>query len=182
MCHPAAAAIIAAVSATTTFVGQRRQANLQARHQRWATKAEHQRALQEQTSMRMAEAQQQEAINQQLGEVSRKSKEALSRARTSAGESGVSGVSVEALMDDYLSQYGEFTSRSLRQQELLGIESGLALEDAGFRSQANLININRPIPKPDFLTGTLSAAQAAASGYRTGMEIETYRKGKEGAG
>ena len=176
MCNPAALAIIAAASAVSTFAGQRRQANLQARHQRWATKAEQQRALMAQSTLRRQQAQQEEASNREMAEVSIKSREAMSRARTSAGEAGVAGQSVANLMDDYMRQEADYRALAFRQQELIGEETGLALSDAGFQSQANLININRPINKPDFLTGALGAAQSAASGYRTGMEIETYRK------
>ena len=179
MCSPLA--VIAGVSAFATLVGQRKQAFQQEKHQYWATKAERQRALFAQSALRRQQAQREEATNRELAEVSIKSREALSRARTSAGEAGVAGQSVANLMDDYMRQESDYRALAFRQQELIGEETGLALSDAGFQSQANLININRPIPRPDFLTGVLGAAQSAASGYRTGMEIETYRKGKEGA-
>jgi hypothetical protein len=78
-------------------------------------------------------------------------------------------------MDDYMRQEANYRTALLRQQEFQNINTGLALSDAGFRSQSNLIGINRPINRPSFLTAGLSAASGAASGYRTGLDIKAAR-------
>lgn len=173
MCELATAmAVIGAGSSLAQYQGQRQQARQQANYQAQASVAERARFLQEQTSIRMREAQQQEATNKELGEIAMKSREAVSRARTSAGEAGVAGASVDALMDDYMRQEANYRTTLLRQQEFQNINTGLAMSDAGFRSQNNLIGINRPINRPSFLTAALGAASGAASGYRTGLEIK----------
>lgn len=167
------ASTVAGVAAPlASYAGQRQMANQQARYQAQASAAERARFLQEQTSLRMRQSQQQEATNKELGDIALKSREAISRARTSAGEAGVAGASVDALMDDYMRQEANYRTALLRQQEFQNINTGLALSDAGFRSQNNLIGINRPINRPSFLTAGLSAASGAASGYRTGLEIK----------
>ncbi len=176
MCNPAALAVVGGLQAGVQFAGQRQQARQQQRYQAQAAEAERQRFIQEQSALRMRQAQEQEAMNKELGDIAIKSREALSRAGVSAGEAGVSGASVDALLDDYTRQEADYRVALTRQQELQNVNTGLALTDAGYRTRMNQIGINRPINRPSFLTAGLSAAQSAAqsavSGYRTGMEIK----------
>ena len=159
-------------SSAMQFAGQRQQAKAQAQYQKQAQAAERQRFLQEQTSMRMRQAQEQEAVGRELEQVSRKSQAALARARVSAGEAGVAGASVQALMDDYMRQEAGYRSALLRQQELGALGTGLGLEQAGFATQQRQIGINQPINRPNPLAAGLSALQGGLSGYRTGLEIK----------
>jgi len=179
------AASLAIVSATTvagiaspivSAVGQRQQAKAQAKSQAQAAAAERQRFQQEQTSMRMRQAQEQEAVGRELEQVSKKSQAALARARVSAGEAGVAGASVQALMDDYMRQEGGYRAALLRQQELGGIATGMGLEQAGFATQQRQIGINQPIDRPSFLTAGLGALQGGLSGARTGLDISSRMK------
>ena len=180
MCHPAAipiaTAVIGGLSSGAQFVGQRQQAKAQQRYQAQAAAAERQRFQQEQTSMRMRQAQEQEAVGRELEQVSKKSQAALARARVSAGEAGVAGASVQALMDDYMRQEGGYRAALLRQQELGGISTGMGLEQAGFATQQRQIGINQPIDRPSFLTAGLGALQGGLSGYRTGLDISSRMK------
>ena len=173
MCEPIAiaTAVVGAASSAAQYQGQRQQAKQQARYQQQAAEAERQRALQEQSSIRMRQAQEQEATNRELGDVASKARQAMSRATTSAGESGVAGASVDALIDDFTRQEAEYRMGVGRQQEMRDVQTGLALTDAGYRSQNRLIDINRPINKPSFLSGALSTVQGGVSGYRTGLEL-----------
>ena len=173
MCNPAALAIVGGLQAGVQFAGARQQAKTQAAYQAQAAAAEQQRALQEQSSIRMQQAQQQEATARELEQVGRKSREALARARVSAGEAGVSGVSVQALMDDYVRQQAGLQAATLRQQELTGVGTQLGLEQAGLASQQRLIGINQPINKPSVLGAVLQAGSQAMSGYATGQSMKT---------
>lgn len=173
MCDLAtAAAVIGVASGGAQYLGQRQQAKQQARYQAQAAKAERERAIQEQRSIRMRQAQEQEATNRELADVALKSREALATATVSAGESGVAGLSVDALLDDYTRQEASYRMGIGRQQEMKDLQTGLALTDAGFRSRSNLININRPINRPSFLTAALDAGSRGLSGYRAGLEIK----------
>ena len=154
-----------------SYVGQRRQAKQQAAYQAQAAAAERQRFLQEQTSIRMRQAQEQEAVGRELEQVSRKSQQALARARVSAGEAGVAGASVQALMDDYTRQEAGYRAALLRQQELGAVATGMGLEQAGFATQQRQIGINRPISRPSGLAAGLGALSAGLSGYATGLDI-----------
>ena len=180
MCFPAIAAALPAISAglgagsaILGYAGQRQQAKAQAAYQAQSAAAERQRALQEQTSIRMRQAQEQEATARELEQVSRKSQEALARARVSAGEAGVAGASVQALMDDYTRQEAGYRAATLRQQEMSALGTQLGLEQAGLASQQRLISINQPIDKPSFLTAGLGAISGGLSGYRTGLDIKS---------
>jgi hypothetical protein len=154
------------------YAGARKQAKQQEAYQQQAQAAERQRFQQEQTSMRMRQAQEQEAVGRELEQVSRKSQAALARARVSAGEAGVAGASVQALMDDYMRQEAGYRSALLRQQELGALGTGLGLEQAGFATQQRMIGLSQPIDKPSPLGALLQAGQQAISGYRTGLQIQ----------
>jgi uncharacterized protein HemX len=173
MCSIALAGLaLGAGAAGASFIGQRQQAKAQSAYQRQASIAERQRALQEQRSIRMRQGQEQEATNREINEMSKKAREAVSTAQVSAGESGVSGLSVDALLQDYENQSLAYNMGLTRQQEMRDVQTGLALTDAGFRTVSNQIGINRPVSKPSFLEGALSVASSGLSGYRTGLEIK----------
>ena len=174
MCNPAAAlAVVGGLQAGVQFAGARQQAKAQAAYQAQAAAAEQQRALQEQSSIRMQQAQQQEATARELEQVSRKSREALARARVSAGEAGVAGASVTALMDDYTRQEAGYRAATLRQQELTGVGTQLGLEQAGLASQQRLIGIQQPISRPSLLVSGLQAVSGGLSGYAAGQGISS---------
>lgn len=173
MCNPAALAVISGLQVGMQFAGQQRQAKTQAAMQARAAAAERQRFQQEQTSMRMRQAQEQEAVGRELEQVSKKSQAALARARVSAGEAGVAGASVQALMDDYMRQEGGYRAALLRQQELGGLSTGMGLEQAGFATQQRQIGINQPIDRPSAFGALLQAGQQAVSGYRTGLQLKS---------
>jgi len=166
-----ASTVAGVASPLVSYAGQRRQAKQQAAYQAQSAAAERQRALQEQTSIRMRQAQEQEATARELEQVSRKSQEALARARVSAGEAGVAGASVQALMDDYTRQEAGYRAAVTRQQELSALGTQLGLEQAGLASQQRLISIQQPIDRPSFLTAGLGAISGGLSGYRTGLDI-----------
>ena len=108
--------------------------------------------------------------------MSKKAREAVSTAQVSAGESGVSGLSVDALLQDYENQSLAYNMGLTRQQEMRDVQTGLALTDAGFRTVNNQIGINRPINQPSAVAAVLEAGSQAASGYRTGLDIKNSRK------
>lgn len=173
MCYPALLAGLAVASGGAQYLGARRQAKQQAAYQAQASAAERQRFLQEQTSIRMRQAQEQEAVGRELEQVSRKSQQALARARVSAGEAGVAGASVQALMDDYTRQEGSYRSALLRQQELGQVATGMGLEQAGFATTQRQIGINQPINRPSALTSLLQTATSAAGAYALGLDLQS---------
>jgi len=189
MCHPAALAVLGGVQSGMQALGQQQQAKsqyqaqlqqneMQRRMQAQAAAAERQRAGQEATSLRMRQAQEQEAVGRELEQVGLKSQSALARARVAAGESGVAGASVDALMGDYMKQEAGYRSALLRQQELSGVGTGLGLEQIGLASQQRLMGINQPIsdpirPRGLGISDVLSVASGGLQGYVTGKSLKT---------
>ena len=171
-----AMAVVGAASGMAQYQGQRQQARQQGRYQAAASAAERARFLQEQSSIRMRQAQQQEATHRELGAIRIQSREAIHRNLTAAGESGaIAGRSYEHLVDKYLGEEGRYRSALSRQQEFQNINTGLALSDAGFRTQNNLIGINKPINKPNWVTHALGTASNAAKAYGDGLKIKNMR-------
>ena len=170
MCHPAALAVIGGLQAGMQFAGQRQQARQQAAYQAQAAQAERQRFLQEQTSMRMRQAQEQEAVGREMEQLSLRTRQAISRTKENPYAA--------ALAADYLRQEGAIRASLLRQQELGGIATGMGLEQAGFATQQRMIGLSQPISKPSFLSGALGVASGALSGARTGLTL----KGMMGGG
>lgn len=176
MCSIALAGLaLGAGSAGASFIGQRQQAKQQMAYQKQASIAEQKRAQQEQTSIRMRQGQETEATAREINEMSKKAREAVSTAKVSAGEAGVSGLSVDALLTDYENQSLAYNMGITRQQEMKDVQAGLAMTDAGFRTVNNQIGINRPVSRPSFLEGALSVASSGLSGYRSGLEIKNSR-------
>ena len=168
-----ASTVASVASPLVSYAGQRQQAKQQARYQAQAAAAERQRFLQEQTSLRMRQAQEQEAVGRELEQVSKKSQAALARARVAAGEAGVAGASVQALMSDYMRQEAGYRAALLRQQELGALGTGLGLEQAGFATQQRMIGLSQPIDRPSGLGAVLGGIQSGLSGYRTGLDIKS---------
>ncbi len=177
---PAVMAGLAVASGGAQYFGAREQAKAQEKYQKQAAAAERQRFMQEQTSMRMRQAQEQEAVGRELEQVSKKSQAALARARVSAGEAGVAGASVQALMDDYMRQEAGYRSALARQQELGAVGTGMQLEQAGFATRQRQIGIAQPISRPNVLGSLLQTGTAALGAYGAGLQIQSMAGGAGG--
>ena len=161
----AATSIYSTVASTALSIrGQQQQAKVQARMQAAQSKAENQRYLAEVSAMRMQQAQQQQAVAQQIEDSTRQAREARATARVSAGESGVTGLSVDALISDFTRQEAEFRFATFQQQEMANVNRELQLQDASRQSEQNLISINQPIQRPNY-------AGAAIDLFGTGSEV-----------
>ena len=173
MCNLALAGLaLGAGSSALQFAGQRQQARQQRQFQQRAAQAERQRALMEQRSLRMRQAQEQEATAREIGEIARRAREARATATVSAGQAGVAGLSVEALLNQYTADEAALRMGAIRQQEMRDLQAGLAFTDAEMRSQNRLIDINRPIRSPSFAAGAIDVVSSGLSGLRTGLELK----------
>ena len=156
-----------AASAGTQVIGQRQQAKTQAKVQANASKAERQRYLQEVSSMRVQQGQEQVAAAQRIQESARKAREARSTARVSAGEAGVAGLSVDALINDLAKQEAEYNFATQQQLQMNDVGRQIQLQNAGLGFTNNMLRINRPIEQPDYLGAAISGAQTGMSTYST---------------
>lgn len=173
MCSIAAAGLaVGALSSGAQFMGQRQQAKQQRRYQAQAAEAERQRFIQEQSALRMREAQEMEALHTEKFRVGIKGEETSSTAGVAADAAGVSGASVDHLLDNYTREVADYHFALTRQQELRNINTELALTDAGYRTTQNQIGIGKPVRQPHWLSGGLGVVRSGFEGYADGMRIK----------
>jgi hypothetical protein len=193
MCAPAVFALgslaVGLASQATSFIGQTQAANNQANYQSQLASLESRRQQQEQEQLLLKnqqeqqslftqQAQQNEQAARELNKVAMEARAASSRATVAAGEAGVSGLSVDALLGDITRQELGYFEASTRQGQMRdqyyaettknmqkALEMNLDYSRMG--SQMNLAQINRPIAKPSWAafginlgTQTLGAADA----------------------
>ena len=139
----------------------------QAQAQANASKAERQRYLQEVSSMRIQQGQEEVAAAQKINESARKAREARATARVSAGEAGVAGLSVDALINDLTREEAEYSFASQQQLQMNDVGRTMQLQNAGLGFTNNMLRINKPIEQPDYLGAALSGAQTGMSTYST---------------
>ena len=184
MCPPVAiGAALGASSATAAAVGtsvymglastalqirgQQMQAKIQRRVQANASKVERQRYLNEVSSLRTQQAQEQVAAAQKLQANKTKAREARATARVSAGEAGVAGLSVDALMNDLTRKEAMYNNSVNTQGQMLDVRRELSLRDAGLGFTNNMLRINRPIEEVNYAGALVSGAQTGLSTYGT---------------
>ena len=152
-------------STAMQVAGQRQMAKTQARVQANASAAERQRYLQEVSSMRVQQGQEQVAAAQRINESAKKAREARATARVSAGEAGVAGLSVDALINDLTREEAEYSFATQQQLQMNDVGRSMQLQNAGLGFTNNMLRINRPIEQPDYLGAALSGAQTGMSTY-----------------
>jgi len=166
MCDPVTIGIgMAVASAGTQIIGQQQQAKTQAKVQKNASAAERERYLREVSSMRTQQGQEQVAAAQRIQASTKKAREARSTARVSAGEAGVAGLSVDALINDLTREEADYRFANTQQTQMNNVNRDLQLGDAGLGFTNNLLRINKPIEQPDYLGTALSGAQTGLSTY-----------------
>lgn len=157
-------------------MGQRQAAKAQATSQRNATIAEQQRYLTELSSQRIAQRQEEVAAAQRISMSAKKAREARATARVSAGEAGVAGLSVDALINDLTREQAEYDFSVQQQLEFSRTNAQLGLVDAAMRSRSNLLSINRPIAQPSLLGSAIEGASTGLSFY-SGLSDAGFTRG-----
>ena len=164
MCEPISIGL-AMASMGAQIQGQKQQAKAQAKAQANASAAERQRYLHEVSSMRLQQGQEQVAAAQRIQESTRKAREARSTARVSAGEAGVAGLSVDALINDLTREEASYNFATQQQTQMNDVNRSLQLRDAGLGFTNNMLRINKPIEQPNYLGAALDGAQTGLSTY-----------------
>lgn len=198
MCGPGTIAAIAtgitAVasigSGITTYIGQASAAAAQQQAQNRMAQARYQQMVQ---ARQLAEqSQQQESaqlnIRRQQEEVATanqiqnnqiQARQARARARVSAGESGVSGLSIEALYNDFYTQQALNDDAAL--QNLQFRQQQLDVEQEGIRTrltgQLNQLTptVSQPIQGPSLLATGLNAVGDVSSAYNQYQNQRQFR-------
>ena len=166
MCAPVTIGVgLGLAQTSTTIIGQRQAAKTQAKVQAQASKAERERYLAEVTSMRIQERQEQVALSQRIQAATRKARESRATARVSAGEAGVAGLSVNALINDLSREEADYRFSEAQNQQMMDVNRTLQLQSAGLGFTNNMLRINRPIAQPNYLGAILGGVSTGLSGY-----------------
>ncbi len=120
-------------------------AKTQARVQANASAAERQRYLQEVSSMRVQQGQEQVAAAQRINESAKKAREARATARVSAGEAGGAGLSVDALINDLTREEAEYSFATQQQVQMNDVGRSMQPQKAGLGFTNNMLRNKRPI-------------------------------------
>jgi hypothetical protein len=182
MCNPAAAmAVVGGLQSGVQYAGARKQAKQQAAFQAQSIAATQKKQGFQITAATLEQQQRELAIAQEKGKVTKQAREQLASATVSAGEAGVSGLSVQALMDDYVRQQAGQQVALTTQQKLYGLQHGLGLKQIGLASEQELLGLSQPIEKPSILGAVLQGTSQAMSGYTAGLTLGN-RMGSGGGG
>lgn len=172
MCEPVSitAAVIAVATAASSAVAQKQAADAQEKQQGIASQQERQRYLEEVTSLRQQQAQEQVAKSQRMQEAELKGKEAKAQAVVAAGEAGVAGLSVEALVANISRKQATYAFSEQKQAEMMNVSRNLEIQSAGSGYQRNLLSINKPIQPPDYVGTTIQGVQTGMNIYSGGQK------------
>lgn len=148
-----------------SIAGQKASAKAQAIAQARASKAEVERYRQETNAARISQRFRYEEEAQQLQSASIKAMQARARARVAAGEAGVAGKSVDALLDDFSRQESMYRFGLTRQSRQRDVARNLQLKDMNQQSYNTLLQINQPIEQPDYAGAIFGAVSSGLSIY-----------------
>ena len=183
MCDPITAAVVMGVAqAGMTIQGQQQAAKAQEKAQRNATIAEQQRHLSEMSASRLRERQEMVAAAQRIQQSTTAAREARATARVSAGESGVAGLSVDALINDMTRKEAEFSFSVQQQMQFANMNRQLGFEDGANRSRMNMLSINKPIAQPNYLGAALSGASTGLSAFSAFNQAGLFQGSTAAAG
>jgi hypothetical protein len=192
MCSPSLAiagisAGLGAVQSGMQYAGARQQYKMQVRAAQQQAELQKQsiafaqkKAAIQVTTAQLERQQQKEAIAQEKGKVAKRGQAAVARAVVAAGEAGVSGLSVQALMDDYIRQQAGQVAALTTQDKLYALRHGLNLEQLAMASEQEIRGLSQPIqqpgPKPSALGAGLGILQAGLGGYGTYKSLRALER------
>ena len=174
MCDPVSIsmAVIGGLQAGAQVAGQRQQAKQQSEFQRQSIAASQKKAQMQASAAVLERQQQEKSVAQEKGRAAKAGEAIVSRAGVAAGEAGVSGLSVQALMDDYIRQQAGQVAALTSQDKLYAMRHGLNLQQLSMASEQEILGLSKPINKPSLLSGALSIASGAMSGYSAGKSFQ----------
>ena len=160
-----ATAIAVSVAQTAlSITSQQNMAKAQAEAQRRQSLAENKRLASQQSAERINQQLQNEQANDQINKAHLKAMQAASENQVKTGESGVRGISIDALDNDLKRKYAVYSFGLQKQLKDKAYQTELELEDNQLGSTQRQYAINKPIAEPDY-------ASSIASGLNTGLSI-----------
>lgn len=156
---------MSAAGSVVSYQQQGAAAKAQSRYQYQNMVLEQKRALAEQSQIRTKQAVEAESTSLELAKVSKEARKQRSSAATIAGESGITGPSVDMLLNDYAAQEAAIYSQSQRQAQLDNIYTEQQLAASRLGSISNINRMNEPVSRPSALALALSIGSSALNSY-----------------
>lgn len=172
-----AMATMSALSSGLAFIGQRQQARAMRQSQDIAASQEAARFMREQSAMRREQAQREQSAAEESLAIQLRAQRAAATATTAAGESGVSGSSVDDLINSYFQQEGDYRRALTMEQGFQKEATGTALLEGGFRTQMETTRIRRPINAPSLVEGVVNIGASLYQGADAGFRYQRAREG-----
>jgi hypothetical protein len=167
MCNPAALVALTIAQGVTQYMGQAQAAKAQQSANNASAALITQNQKLQIQSLQNREEEDAAKAGQQAFESQRAARERAATARVSAGEAGVSGLSIDALMGDYSRQSGENTINILTNLDYAQRQRQLERESIGITSKSQ-INQLPQVQSPSLLGSALeTGANAAFTYYKT---------------
>jgi hypothetical protein len=165
---------LSAAGTVASLEGQRQAANSQADYQTQLAAANVENARVQSEQVRDQQSQTNEASQRESAQASLASRKAASTAQVAAGESGVTGNSVDALLGDFKMQEGLYKESLLRQKQLTDVGAGQQLNAIRSGADAQNLSMNAPIAQPNYLAAALQfGAQATGTFAARGAKPKT---------
>lgn len=130
------------------FQAQSAAAEAQAEMQRRAEEQRIQALRLEQQGLRQRQMEEQEKIAREQFAASLQNKQQKAQAEAAAASAGVTGPSVDALVNEFDFRLGMFNEASLRQKQILDRSTTLDLKGAGQQFTSDMVRIQQPIARP----------------------------------
>jgi len=166
---------LSAATSVVGIIGQTQQARQQRKYQAAASEAEGVRLQQQLQAMQVKRDQEMQARQSELFAIQQRARASVARATVASGEAGVSGSSVDLLLDDYYRQMGNYQYALTREQGFQDVAYGFQTQSAITGSQQTQIGINRPVNAPNFLEAATSIGASIPQGMAQGYTIAQAR-------
>lgn len=157
--------VLSAAGTAASLSAQHQAAKAQASYQQELAKSTNEAARVQAEQVRDQQAQSAEAAGREIRKAEIAGQQAQSTATVSAGEAGVTGSSVDALLRDFRAQEGILKETYARQKQLSDFSAGQQVDAIRAGAAAGNLPMNAPIAQPNYLAGALSFGAQAASTY-----------------
>lgn len=185
MCEPTTVLLVASLALSAAggvaqVQGQKANATAQEITQGNLTRANNATAALQLSQLRIQQAQGRESAAREGEKARLASQRSKATATVAAGEAGVQGASVEALMQEYSMNLGQFREASLRQQQLSNAAATDQAENILLGAKYSNLNINAPIAQPQYAAAAINFGADALGAYRAYNPSAFQKKPKTG--
>ena len=172
----AAELVVSAAGATASIQAQQVQAKAQAQTQQSLTEANNKVATEQMSQLRIAQGQDEESRAREIEKARQATQKAQATARVSAGEAGVTGNSVDALLNEYNASLGQFKEATNRQGTLNAENTDSQIEAVRTGARYQNLTINAPITGPNYGAAIVGVAKDSFSAYQ-GYNPNAFKRG-----